>query len=147
MGQETNQTKSDTLYSPKGYPTEQKSSGPDILDVAREIIRATDNPQDSSKGKQLRVAFDVDMTLIDETGKPRYNVIWLMQWFIANKDIVYVWSGGGIGYAQHWLQRLGLDNFDVKVVDKFTVAVDIAVDDMGDQIDPKALNAKVIIKV
>ena len=147
MGQEKNQTKSETSYSPKSFQAEQSPPRPDILDLAREIIRSTGNPQDSGKEKQLRVAFDIDMTLIDEAEQPRHHIIWLMKWFINNGDDVYAWSGGGLEYTQHWLQKLRLDNLGVKVVHKFTVAVDIAVDDMGDQINPKALNAKVIIKV
>lgn len=96
------------------------------------------------------IAFDVDGTLIDSEGNPRYHVIDLLRWFAQSSDWrVIVWSGGGIDYARTIARRLGLQQYKIMLGVKFDdPAVDIAVDDMADGIDTtKQLNAKVIIKV
>jgi hydroxymethylpyrimidine pyrophosphatase-like HAD family hydrolase len=91
------------------------------------------------------IAFDVDGTLVHDgnpsftfisplsgiqepkTDMPRYDVIqMLLQYRVLGWDI-YVWSGGGIDYAKHWADKLGLS---VKVVEKGSFKPDIAVDDM-----------------
>ena len=84
---------------------------------------------------RLAVAFDVDDTLIrwEKNGEavPKYFVIDLMRWFLAAADTkVIMWSGGGVDYARRWAERLGVAN-DVIVVEKGSVPVDIAVDDMA----------------
>lgn len=77
------------------------------------------------------VAFDVDGTLIT-TGTnypdvPRYDVIALLHRFQELGAEVYVWSGGGRSYAQHWVDKLGLNVSGV--VDKGSFKPDLAVDD------------------
>lgn len=78
------------------------------------------------------VAFDVDGTLIEQVGEkvdtPRHHII---QFFLMYKKLgceMYIWSGGGVDYATHWAQKLGLD---ATVVAKGSFVPDIAVDDMA----------------
>ena len=124
-------------------------SATDILRAAQKAIdEGHEGPLIIDMRKRLKVAFDIDMTLIDGEGRPRYHVIWLLKWFAKNGEEIYAWSGGGIGYTKQWLRRLGLDDMAIRVVDKFSTPVDIAIDDMADGIDiSRQLNAKVIIKV
>ena len=79
----------------------------------------------------VTVAFDVDGTLI-KTGRdypdvPRYDVIDILRRFQKMSDVeVFIWSGGGIPYAQHWADKLGLY---CPVVAKGSFQPDIAFDD------------------
>jgi hydroxymethylpyrimidine pyrophosphatase-like HAD family hydrolase len=87
----------------------------------------------------MKIAFDIDGTLI-VPGKnfrqvPNYPLIQVMKWFIANGDDVFVWSGGGIDYAQTIVDRLGLTG-SVKVIEKVNFGdcsnphnIDISFDD------------------
>lgn len=76
----------------------------------------------------MRVAFDVDDTLWkirrQKTPKgqrydqvPDYDMIAVLRWFYENGDQVYVWSAGGMDYAQQIVNKLGLDDM-VTVVPK-----------------------------
>jgi phosphoserine phosphatase len=56
----------------------------------------------------LIVAFDVDGTLIDIDNKPREEIIALYRAFQNLGFEMWVWSGGGVGYAEFHAQRLGL---------------------------------------
>lgn len=80
----------------------------------------------------LKIAFDVDGTLIHQVGAeedtPKYDVISLFHFFEKRGNIMYVWSGGGVGYATRWVQKLGLKAI---VVEKGSFKPDIAVDDMN----------------
>lgn len=83
---------------------------------------------------QPTVAFDVDGTLIHQAGDlcdtPRYKVIELLRHLHTLRCHIYVWSGGGVDYAEHWVQKLGLAGM-VAVVAKGSFVPDIAVDDMA----------------
>lgn len=76
-------------------------------------------------------AFDVDGTLIHQVGEkedtPRYEIIDLFKKFEKLGFEMYIWSGGGVDYAQRWSERLGLD---AKVVAKGSFSPDISVDDL-----------------
>lgn len=77
------------------------------------------------------VCFDVDGTLITmglDEPTPRYEIIQLLKWFAQNNK-VYVWSGGGIDYAERWVQKLGLG---CEVIEKGSIVPHIAFDDMQD---------------
>ena len=78
----------------------------------------------------LQIAFDVDGTLIHQIGEkedtPRYDVIALYHLFEKFGNDMYIWSGGGIDYAERWKQKLGLIG---EVVMKGSFKPDIAVDD------------------
>lgn len=80
----------------------------------------------------VKIAFDVDGTLIHQAGElcdtPRYDIIQLFKSFEALGYDMYIWSGGGIDYATHWRDKLGLT---AKVVGKGSFTPDIAVDDMA----------------
>jgi len=118
----------------------------EILNTSAPLPSKTEPEPDSNK--LFIVAFDIDMTLIDVGYRPRYHVIALMKWFVDNGNTVHVWSGGGIDYCETWILKLGIDVWGVTAIEKFSIPVDIAVDDMADGIDiTKQLNAKVIIKV
>jgi len=96
----------------------------------------------------MKIAFDVDGTLINSHDEPRHEVIDLFRWFQKNivtpLDLI-IWSGGGIEYAQHWANKLGLK---ARIAKKFCEEVDIAIDDALDGEVPE-LNrkAKIIIRV
>lgn len=80
----------------------------------------------------MEIAFDVDGTLIHQGGDkidtPRYEIVNLFLAFKALGYEMYIWSGGGIDYAERWRDKLGLD---AKVVEKGSFKPDIAVDDMA----------------
>jgi hypothetical protein len=109
----------------------------------------------------LKVAFDVDGTLIHDgnpafMGKnmsplvdtPRYSIIALFKAFEILGAEMYVWSGGGVDYAERWVEKLGLT---AHVVAKNSFKPDIAVDDMFSAdlgtINIKALGSNEHIKV
>jgi hydroxymethylpyrimidine pyrophosphatase-like HAD family hydrolase len=78
------------------------------------------------------VAFDVDGTLVTFNNQPRHEIIDLFRWFKRNGDRVIVWSGGGKDYAQHWVDKFGLNPDFVygKYDDEAKTAnVDLAIDD------------------
>lgn len=83
--------------------------------------------------KKLKVAFDCDDTLLIEDAHgqvvPNHNIIDLLRWFTRNGHDVIVWSGGGVEYAQHWVDKFGLK--DVRVIAKASIRADIAIDDLG----------------
>ena len=80
----------------------------------------------------MKIAFDVDGTLIHQSGDkidtPRYDVINLFLSFEKLGYEMYIWSGGGIDYAERWRDKLGLG---AVVVEKGSFKPDIAVDDMA----------------
>jgi hypothetical protein len=59
------------------------------------------------KYRRAVVAFDVDGTLIDENDKPREDIIAILR-ALAPWCVIVVWSGGGIGYARRWGEKLDL---------------------------------------
>lgn len=78
----------------------------------------------------LRIAFDVDGTLITEDytrAVPRYDIIRLFHWFSREGHTMFIWSGGGMNYAEQWRDRLGLEA--VILEKKAGQNIDIAVDD------------------
>ncbi len=108
----------------------------------------------------IRVAFDIDDTIwkVDRKHRiqvPDYDLINVLRWFANNGDEVFVWSAGGIDYAQTIVDKLGLTDL-VKVIPKNSggvvwrghsskpeddVGMDIAFDDCDTNL------AKVDIKV
>ena len=88
----------------------------------------------------INIAIDVDNTLIfkNELGEDELNVEFVM--FIGRflEQVkyckVYVWSGGGVEYAQRrvdeWNYHLeNLWHTDIKVIPKHTKGIDICFDD------------------
>lgn len=80
----------------------------------------------------ISVAFDVDGTLIHQSGEltdtPRYPIIQLFKLFESLGYTMYIWSGGGVDYATHWRDKLGLKAL---VVAKGSFVPHLAVDDMA----------------
>lgn len=72
-----------------------------------------------------QIAFDIDGTIWKivkgADGKlcqvPDYDLIQVLRWFHNNGDKVYIWSAGGIDYAQTIANKLGLDTM-VEVISK-----------------------------
>ena len=81
----------------------------------------------------MKVAFDIDGCLIHQEGTgeepdtPRYDVISLLHLLKKLGCEIYIWSGGGIDYAETWQRRLGL--MDCTVIMKGSTMPDIAIDD------------------
>lgn len=73
----------------------------------------------------MKIAFDIDDTLWKVRGKPGsfdqvpdYDLIQVLRWFYNNGDDIYVWSAGGIDYAQTIIRKLGLDEIVTAVLQK-----------------------------
>jgi hydroxymethylpyrimidine pyrophosphatase-like HAD family hydrolase len=85
--------------------------------------------------KYLRVAFDVDGTLVSFKDVPIERNIELLKAFHKSGASITVWSGGGKDYADLWVRRLGLNEFvdsieGKPILNKESEAyVDIAIDD------------------
>lgn len=79
-----------------------------------------------------KVAFDVDLTLIDHEDRPLYDNITLLRWFVDRGFDVIVWSGGGSdgpgSYAAMHMRRLGFED-KVRIIPKGSEQVDLAFDD------------------
>lgn len=82
--------------------------------------------------RDLKIAFDCDLTLIDEHDRPIYENINLLLWFVDRGYSVIVWSGGGSdgegSYAHMHCRKLGIDEL-VRIIPKGSEKVDIAFDD------------------
>lgn len=94
----------------------------------------------------MKIAFDVDYTLIDDKYAPIYDNIYLFLWFQKHGHDLIIWSGGGRDYAKTMADKLGLK---ARIIDKCSESVDIAVDDsmpFGENWRNN-LQAKVIINV
>ena len=95
-----------------------------------------------------RVAFDVDDTLWKCRYNPRldqipdYDLIQVLRWHVLNRDEVYVWSAGGVDYAQTIMKKLGLDTI-VVVIEKEPRQdfIDICYDD--EKVDLAKVNIQV----
>ncbi len=74
----------------------------------------------------MKVAFDVDGTLLNYDRTPNFKVIRFFQQFESFGCEMYIWSGGGIGYAEQVMRNLGLK---AKIMEKGSFQADIAVDD------------------
>jgi FMN phosphatase YigB (HAD superfamily) len=59
----------------------------------------------------VKIAFDVDDTLIDEEDNPRVEIIRLLRDLarLTESEII-VWSSRGKDWAEYWLERLELSN-------------------------------------
>ena len=78
---------------------------------------------------KIKIAFDIDGTLIDIVGdSPRYDIINMLLNFSKStyNTEIYIWSGGGLDYAERWKYKLGLPG---KVIEKGSIPVDIAFND------------------
>lgn len=85
----------------------------------------------------MKVAFDIDDTIwrIREDQKdqvPDYALIQVLLWFANNGDDVYVWSGGGVDYAEKIVKKLGLDEHVTVIPKRMHPHMDIGLtfDDM-----------------
>lgn len=85
--------------------------------------------------KKLKVAFDVDGTLrcncTDTCSDPNARVVELFNMLASFKNTdMYVWSGGGAGYAYQYARIFGLKISPNKCIGKIGAPkMDIAIDD------------------
>lgn len=82
----------------------------------------------------MKIAFDIDDTLfkirLDKKDQvPDFELLQVLRWFHQNGDDVYVWSAGGIDFANRFVTKMGIDDI-VTVIRKGSIKVDIAFDDM-----------------
>ena len=89
------------------------------------------------------VAFDVDGTLITFDDIPRYDVINTYKYFQRVGCEMIIWSGGGIDYATHWADKLGLK--PDQVIEKGSIVPDIAFDDEDVDLGKVNIKAKYIL--
>ena len=91
--------------------------------------------------KKIIIAFDVDGTLITNTGNctpdvSNKRIVDLLKILSTFKNIrIVVWSGGGKEYAERWVRLLGIEDCVWKVFSKLQwkeVNADIAIDDIQD---------------
>lgn len=93
----------------------------------------------------MKIAFDVDGTLINDHDQPKYDVIELFRWFQAHGHTMIIWSGDGVDYARRWSEKLGLKAL---ILEKCSCDVDIAVDDMMESENwGRQFHARLVIKV
>ena len=88
------------------------------------------------KMRKITVAFDVDGTLIDTDGFMNIGIVNLLILLRSFKNVrIIVWSGGGLDYARHHAERLGIAKYVHKFAGKTEhqeLNVDIAIDDIQD---------------
>jgi phosphoserine phosphatase len=90
----------------------------------------------------MKIAFDIDDTLwkirIREVdGRvvgdqvPDFDLINVLRWFATNGDDVYVWSAGGVLYAQQIVDKLGLTDLVIVIPKQHDphYQIDLAFDD------------------
>lgn len=88
----------------------------------------------------MKVAFDVDGTLIDGN-LPRHEIVELLNQFVSEGAEVIVWSGGGVGYAKQRGLELDLPKSVAYHMKGKSLDVDLCFD------DNKVALAKVNIKI
>ena len=99
--------------------------------------------------KKLVVAFDVDDTLIfpsvatgQSSDLPNQKTIAILRWFALQGHHIIVWSGGGVPYANGWVDRLGIrKHVDEVIMKQKNPQVDICFDDCD--VDLATVNVKV----
>jgi hypothetical protein len=85
------------------------------------------------------VAFDVDGTLFDEKGEPRWDIIEMLRTLVPYCQVV-VWSGSGLSYAQHAGRVLFLPPEVIYQVK--TWGVDMTFDDQDVQLGTVNINVR-----
>lgn len=75
------------------------------------------------------VAFDIDGTLLNPDNTPNYRVIDILLWFVENNDDVFIWSGGGMEYAERIARRLGLHTMITVIPKDASMNIDLTFDD------------------
>ena len=100
-------------------------------------IRGSYGSDGYEKRSKLKIAFDVDDTLIIPAvasglpiDTPNYETIAVYRFLQAQGNYMIVWSGGGKDYAERWAEKLGLKPDEV--MEKTTALkdkIDLAFDD------------------
>lgn len=101
----------------------------------------------TSLNKKLRIAFDIDDTLIIPSvvqgfgnDVPNYETIAILRWFQAQGHEIFLWSGSGTDWAHRWGTKLGLEPFRVLQKQKNS-DIDICFDDCD--VELATVNVKV----
>jgi len=104
--------------------------------------------------KKLKIAFDIDDTLWKIVKNPKsnkhmqvpdYDLIQVLRWFYNNGNEVFVWSAGGLDYAQVIVDKLGLHEM-VTVIPKNNYDGKTEIDIAFDDFDTKLATVDVKIK-
>lgn len=80
------------------------------------------------RGNNMKIAFDIDGTLQGRSRKVAWLHRELLKFANSGHDVI-VWSGGGMDYAQRYVDQY---NLPARVVIKCSEEVDIAFDDVVD---------------
>jgi phosphoserine phosphatase len=86
----------------------------------------------------MKIAFDVDGTLTDHAWLHRE-----LRKFAEEGHDVIVWSGGGVPYAEWYVQR---NNLPARIAIKCSEAVDIAFDDATESLAGATVTIQVPLK-
>lgn len=94
----------------------------------------------SKRMRRIVIAFDVDGTLITNTGATpdiaNERIVELLKTLASFKNVlIVVWSGGGKRNAMRWVSLLGLKDYVWKIDSKLNheaIRPDIAIDDIQD---------------
>lgn len=106
------------------------------LPKLKDIQLVDEMPRD--KMQKIIIAFDVDGTLITNTGaRPdiaNQRIVDLVKILSNFKNVrIVVWSGGGKDYAARWVRLLGLEDDVWRIASKTEyqeINADIAIDDI-----------------
>lgn len=99
-----------------------------------------------TKDKKLKIAFDIDDTLIIPsvvTGNvdiPNYETIKIYKWFQNQGHYMILWSDSGVDWVQTWSKKLGLNPDEIRIKEK-NLEIDLAFDDCD--VDLAKINIKV----
>lgn len=88
----------------------------------------------------MRVAFDVDGTIVGTNETARTEVVRIMMMCVKQGHEVIIWSGGGKFYAEARARQFGLEAFPCFQKDK-ALDVDLCFDDM--EVDLAKLNIQI----
>jgi hypothetical protein len=88
----------------------------------------------------IKVAFDVDGTLLDEAGQPRWDIIGILRALVPYCTVI-VWSGSGLDYAKSAGRVLFLPPEVIYQSKMFKEPVDVAFDDQNVQLAAVNINA------
>lgn len=94
------------------------------------VYRYREKDMSFAHNKKLRIAFDMDGTLIHQVGEkedtPRYEIVAMFQTLSKLGCDMYIWSGSGEDWAERWRDKLGLT---ATIVPKGSFTPDICFDD------------------
>lgn len=82
----------------------------DIDDTLYKIV-PDDNPHRAIREAELTCTCGTEHKAFKQVLD--YDLLQVLRWFVNNGDEVYVWSAGGIDYAQHFVDKFGIEGVTV----------------------------------